>query len=85
MAVEEYIVIMEDEDSTPIQPKLTWNGALANCEISEPAKGKPVKTAKTIRVQAESAAEAITGAKQCLPGLVNGTTYGILKATLSTG
>jgi hypothetical protein len=85
MAVAEYVVIMENTDVAAIQPKLTWNGALANCEISEPGSGKPVKTSVSVRVQAESAAEAITGAKQCFPGFVNGTIYGILKSSLTTG
>jgi hypothetical protein len=85
MAVEEYVVIMEDQDCVPVQPKLAWVGAPAGCEISEPAKGKPVKTSRTVRVQAESAAEAIQGAKQCFPTFVGGTTYGILKASLTTG
>ena len=84
MAIEEYVVIMEDQDCVPVTPKLSWNGAAAGAEISEPGKGKPVKTARTVRVQAESAAEAINGAKQCFPGFVGGTTYGILKATLSS-
>ena len=85
MAVAEYVVFMDSADVAAIQPKLIWNGALANCEISEPAGGKPVKTSVSVRVQAESAAEAITGAKQCFPNFVNGTVYGILKSTLTTG
>lgn len=86
MAIAEYVVILESEDEASVQPNLTWLGAAAaGCEISEPGKNKPIKTATVVRVQAESAAEAITGAKQCFPGFVNGTTYGILKSSLTTG
>jgi hypothetical protein len=84
MAVEEYLVIAESQDEGPVLPKLTWNGAAANCEISEPVKGKPVKKATIVRVQAESATEALNGVKQCFPTLINGTTYGILKSSLTS-
>jgi len=76
-------VFVEEQDSNPVQPKLTWNGAAANCEISEPAKGKPIKTAKAIRVQAESVGEAIRGVRQCLPTLNTGTAYAKLKSELN--
>ena len=65
-------MFVEEQDSNPVQPKLTWNGAAANCEISEPAKGKPIKTAKAIR-----------GVRQCLPTLNTGTAYAKLKSELN--
>jgi hypothetical protein len=85
VAIEEYVVILNSQDEPSAKPQLTWVGAAAGAEIAEPGKNRPVKTATVIRVQAESASEAITGAKQCFPNAVNGTIYGILKSSLTTG
>lgn len=86
MAIEEYVVLVEDQEmSSPFKAGTTWNGAAAGASISEPAAMKPIKTAKIVRVQAESAAEAIRGVKQTFPTLITGTTYGILKSSLTTG
>lgn len=86
MAIEEYVVLLEDQDlSSAFKSGTTWNGAATGAMISEPSKGKPLKSARTVRVQAESAAEAIRGAKQTFPTLVTGTTYATLLSSLTTG
>jgi hypothetical protein len=85
MPLAEYVVIMEDQELSSQFKASSWNGAAAGAEVSEPGNGKPVKQARTVRVQAESVAEAINGAKQVFPGFVGGTTYGVLKSSLTTG
>lgn len=85
MAIEEYFVVMGDEEKVAHTTPIVWNGAVAGAEIAEPKALKPIKNATVVIVQAESAAEAIKGAKQSLPGYQSGTTYGILKSSLTTG
>jgi hypothetical protein len=84
MAIEEYMVIIEDQELSSQFNPTSWNGAATGAQVSEPG-GKPIKSCRAVRVQAESAAEAIKGAKQVFPGLVAGTSYGILKSSMTTG
>jgi hypothetical protein len=86
MAIEEYVVLVEDQElDSPFKSGTTWNGAAAGAMISEPGAMKPLKTSRTVRVQAESAAEAIRGVKQTFPTMITGTTYAVLKSSLTTG
>jgi hypothetical protein len=85
MAIEEYYVLLGPSEEVAHIPSTTWNGAAAGAEIYEPKENKAIKNAKIVVVQAESAAEAIRGAKQVLPDLVSGGSYGILKSSLTTG
>ncbi len=83
MAVEEYYVLLGVRDSEVAAPNLKWNGAVAGAYIGQPGKNKPVKDCKVIAVQAESAAEAITGARQSFPGMSSGPVFAKLKSELN--
>ena len=84
MPVEEYWVFMDIQESAPPSTgKTLFNGSAAGSYVGEPGKGKVVKSAKVIAVQAESVTEAIKGARQVYPGLSTAQAYGKLKSELN--
>jgi len=85
MAVTEYMVIAEEQTAGSQYAPTAWSGAAAGCEIAEPSTNKPIKKATTVRVQAESAEEAIRGVKELMPTLISGTTYAKKLSELTSG
>jgi hypothetical protein len=84
MPVEEYYVIT-NISSEGRDTSFKWNGAAAGSSISNTKTGAPFKEARLVTVQAETAAEAIAGVKQVFPGSITGTSFAILKSSLTSG
>lgn len=80
MAIAEYAVIA-NVHSKGQNINRTWNGAAAGAQIND----TNYKKAQYIIVEAESAAEAIRGVKQLYPTVVTGTTFAVLKSSLTEG
>jgi hypothetical protein len=81
--VEEYFVLIGLHDNQSVPKEFKWSGAATGAYIGEPSKNKAFKEAKVVVVQAESAAEAITGARQTYPGSSGTPAYAALLSNLN--
>lgn len=82
--IEEYWVFLDiQEAAPPTAGKIVFNGAATGAYVGEPGKGKVVKAAKVIAVQAESAAEAIKGARVTYPSMNTAQAFAKLKSELN--
>lgn len=82
MAIEEYWVLLGVEKGPNIAPT-SWVGAAASAQVNDNKTGDAIKHTTVVVVEAESATEAIKGARQLFPCHNQGKAYGILKATLT--
>jgi hypothetical protein len=81
MAIEKYVVIAGLQSAGGRFIERSWNGAAAGASVNDIDK----KDAKAIYVNAESAAEAIRGARQLYPTVITDTVKAVLVSSMTEG